>query len=350
MALVVVPGVDPRQMDMVPRFDGQEQRGPASGIRLAHQRPRRWLFGGFGGSRSDAVPEVASLGAGSVAGSDPGPGFVFASAHPAATGPGTGWSFTRRISQFLSAHPRGVEQRVTAWQPAQSPIGAAMEHGDDFLAFRPLFQLTAPCMPDAHLPGAVGSLRDGPRRQHPAVFQAEIPVQLRSMVFVDHERRCAGATSPEAVTAAIKDAADWLHNTPAIARDSNVDPRLAALFEQGKVGDFRRQQDRAVLALLSEGPHPARRRLPRPGESERAVNGVRTAPYSLPAASSGGSEEKLSAADGSWLTPGLISASVEGTSASAVPSAPSSARFPECALGSSSSGFIGYFLSHPRPQ
>lgn len=62
-----------------------------------------------------------------------------------------------------------------------------------------------------------------------------------------------GATSPEAVKAAIQEAADWLHNTPAVARDSYVNPRVIALFEQGKVADFHRQKDRAVLALLSEG-------------------------------------------------------------------------------------------------
>ncbi|MBV1780817.1 DNA topoisomerase IB [Paeniglutamicibacter sp. ABSL32-1] len=60
----------------------------------------------------------------------------------------------------------------------------------------------------------------------------------------------AGVTSPEAVTMAVHEAADWLHNTPEIARDSYVDPRVIDLFEQGKVADLRRQPDRAVLALL----------------------------------------------------------------------------------------------------
>ncbi|MGB9036628.1 MAG: DNA topoisomerase IB [Paeniglutamicibacter sp.] len=63
----------------------------------------------------------------------------------------------------------------------------------------------------------------------------------------------AGATSPEAVTAAIDEAAQWLHNTPAVARGSYVNPRLIDLFERGVVADPRRQPDRAVLALLMEG-------------------------------------------------------------------------------------------------
>lgn len=65
-----------------------------------------------------------------------------------------------------------------------------------------------------------------------------------------------GATSPEAVTAAIRDAAAWLHNTPSIARDSYVNPRVIALFEQGTVAAHGRQKDRAVLALLSGNPAP----------------------------------------------------------------------------------------------
>jgi len=63
----------------------------------------------------------------------------------------------------------------------------------------------------------------------------------------------AGTSAPEAVTAAVQDAATWLHNTPAIARSSYVNPRVIALFEQGRVADFHRQPDRAVLSLLAEG-------------------------------------------------------------------------------------------------
>lgn len=60
----------------------------------------------------------------------------------------------------------------------------------------------------------------------------------------------SGATSPAAVTAAIRDASDWLHNTPTVARDSYVNPRVIALFEQGRVADLKRKPDSAVLALL----------------------------------------------------------------------------------------------------
>ncbi|MGB9033472.1 MAG: DNA topoisomerase IB [Paeniglutamicibacter sp.] len=60
----------------------------------------------------------------------------------------------------------------------------------------------------------------------------------------------AGTQVPEAATQAIRAAADWLHNTPAVAREAYVDPRVFELFEQGKVADPRRQPDRAVLGLL----------------------------------------------------------------------------------------------------
>lgn len=63
----------------------------------------------------------------------------------------------------------------------------------------------------------------------------------------------AGATSPEAVTAAVGEAAQWLHNTPAIARASYVNPRVIELFERGVVADGQRQPDSAVLALLLDG-------------------------------------------------------------------------------------------------
>lgn len=65
--------------------------------------------------------------------------------------------------------------------------------------------------------------------------------------------RRAGATSPEAATAAIQEAAAWLHNTPAVARDSYVNPRVIDLFERGLVADTRRQPDSAVLKLLMTG-------------------------------------------------------------------------------------------------
>ena len=63
----------------------------------------------------------------------------------------------------------------------------------------------------------------------------------------------AGDSSPGAVAAAIQDAATWLHNTPAVARDAYVDPRVVKHFEQGRAADFTRQADRAVLRLLTDG-------------------------------------------------------------------------------------------------
>lgn len=61
----------------------------------------------------------------------------------------------------------------------------------------------------------------------------------------------AGDNSPGAVKAAIEDAAQWLHNTPAVARDAYVNPRVLELFEKGRVVDGSRASDRAVLELLS---------------------------------------------------------------------------------------------------
>nr|WP_237759846.1 DNA topoisomerase IB [Arthrobacter alpinus] len=63
----------------------------------------------------------------------------------------------------------------------------------------------------------------------------------------------AGETSPTAVTTAILDASQWLHNTPTIAKDSYVNPRVLAMFEQGRVAVLNRQPDSAVLALLTKG-------------------------------------------------------------------------------------------------
>ena len=63
----------------------------------------------------------------------------------------------------------------------------------------------------------------------------------------------SGSSSPDTVAAAIREASEWLHNTPAIARDSYVNPRVIALFEQGRVASLVPQPDRAVLALLTTG-------------------------------------------------------------------------------------------------
>jgi DNA topoisomerase I len=61
----------------------------------------------------------------------------------------------------------------------------------------------------------------------------------------------SGATSPEAVKTAVQASAELLHNTPTVARESYIDPRVLDLFEQGRVMDLRRQPDRALLALLT---------------------------------------------------------------------------------------------------
>ncbi len=61
----------------------------------------------------------------------------------------------------------------------------------------------------------------------------------------------AGTTSPEAVKIAVHASAELLHNTPTVARESYIDPRVLDLFEQGRVMDLRHQPDRALLALLT---------------------------------------------------------------------------------------------------
>lgn len=62
-----------------------------------------------------------------------------------------------------------------------------------------------------------------------------------------------GLTAPEAQRAAIKEAAERLHNTPAVARDAYINPRVVELFEKGRVADLKRQPDQAVVRLLMSG-------------------------------------------------------------------------------------------------
>ena len=60
----------------------------------------------------------------------------------------------------------------------------------------------------------------------------------------------AGDSSPAAVKASIEAAGEWLHNTPTVARDSYVNPRVVGLFEKGRVVPGR-ATDRAVPDLLT---------------------------------------------------------------------------------------------------
>jgi DNA topoisomerase-1 len=61
------------------------------------------------------------------------------------------------------------------------------------------------------------------------------------------------ASRKRAVTTAMRDAADALGNTAAIARKSYVDPRVVALFERGKTldGGDRRAVETRLLELLT---------------------------------------------------------------------------------------------------
>lgn len=61
----------------------------------------------------------------------------------------------------------------------------------------------------------------------------------------------AGSTSPEAVKVAIEATAELLHNTPTVAREAYIDPRVIDLFEKGKVMSLRGGADSSLLKLLS---------------------------------------------------------------------------------------------------
>jgi DNA topoisomerase-1 len=59
-----------------------------------------------------------------------------------------------------------------------------------------------------------------------------------------------GDSSPAAVKAAVETAAEWLHNTPTVARQAYIDPRVIEMFEKGRVVAGR-ATDRTVLDLLT---------------------------------------------------------------------------------------------------
>lgn len=61
-----------------------------------------------------------------------------------------------------------------------------------------------------------------------------------------------GVPELKGVGMAVDAAAAWLHNTPAIAQGSYINPRVILLYEQGVVANLKRQRDSAVLALLTE--------------------------------------------------------------------------------------------------
>ena len=60
----------------------------------------------------------------------------------------------------------------------------------------------------------------------------------------------SGSSSPEAVKVAVEAAAELLHNTPTVAREAYINPRVIDLFEQGTVVELRGQPDKALLKLL----------------------------------------------------------------------------------------------------
>jgi DNA topoisomerase IB len=50
----------------------------------------------------------------------------------------------------------------------------------------------------------------------------------------------------------MKEVAELLGNTPAVARSSYVDPRVVERFEQGRTVDPAKPAEQAVLDLLAE--------------------------------------------------------------------------------------------------
>jgi DNA topoisomerase IB len=65
------------------------------------------------------------------------------------------------------------------------------------------------------------------------------------------------AKRKKAVSKAMKEVADMLGNTPTVARNSYVDPRVVERYEEGKVADVaaaetQEETEEEVLELLSE--------------------------------------------------------------------------------------------------
>ena len=69
----------------------------------------------------------------------------------------------------------------------------------------------------------------------------------------------AGTAEKEAVSTAIEAAAALLHNTPTVARDAYIDPRVFERFEHGEVMPLRGQPDRALLRFLTDAKGGATR-------------------------------------------------------------------------------------------
>jgi DNA topoisomerase IB len=88
-------------------------------------------------------------------------------------------------------------------------------------------------------------------------------------VGLDVSRQADGATARKrAIARVVREVADYLGNTPAVARASYIDPRVISRYEQGRtiasaLGDLGKDSDfgdlatrgraeRAVLRLLAE--------------------------------------------------------------------------------------------------
>ncbi|WP_313815240.1 DNA topoisomerase IB [Citricoccus sp.] len=121
-------------------------------------------------------------------------------------------------------------------------------------------------------PAVAYPVRAGRRRQWKGVTAAEVNDYLKDLAGLEFTAKDfrtwqgtvaaarslarshrAGVSGPEAVKIAVQAAAELLHNTPTVARESYVDPRVVDLFERGRVMDLDRQPDRALLQLLTGG-------------------------------------------------------------------------------------------------
>jgi DNA topoisomerase I len=157
---------------------------------------------------------------------------------------------THGVATLLRSHVTVRRDSLFLCFPAKSGVEVAQEVHDPALVrgIRPLlrglepvdriFDLTADDIND-HFRSLVGdefSVKDL-RTWHATVFAAEAFARLDS-------------PSKRAVARVMKEVAEELGNTPAVARSSYVDPRLVDAFLEGNVIGTRGDPERAVLRLL----------------------------------------------------------------------------------------------------
>ncbi|GLZ34609.1 DNA topoisomerase [Lentzea sp. NBRC 105346] len=157
---------------------------------------------------------------------------------------------THGVATLLCRHVRVRSTSVFFCFPAKSGVEVAQDVDDPDLAraLRPLtrglgeddrvFDLTANDLNDRfrELVGDEFSVKDL-RTWHATVYAAQAFAR-------------AGKPSKRAVSRVMKEVAEELGNTPAVARKSYVDPRLVERFERGEVIGTRGDPERATLRML----------------------------------------------------------------------------------------------------